>query len=159
MGAFLCEDMTVSAGEDDRESGKPTTDFAAQRDPIHARHHHIAEDQVNLPRLFLKQLQRRLGVTREHRVVPEVFEELNGEFAYLGIILHHQNVPIPANVKSGVLVWLSRRHWFRRTRKEKGESGSAALSAVDRYFAAGLLHETGRPATGQARYRARPPSW
>ncbi len=63
MGAFLCEDMTVSAGEDDRESGKPTTDFAAQRDPIHARHHHIAEDQVNLPRLFLKQLQRRLGVS------------------------------------------------------------------------------------------------
>jgi hypothetical protein len=50
MGAFLCEDMTVSVGEHDRESGEPTTDFAAQRDPVHTWHHHIAEDQVNLPR-------------------------------------------------------------------------------------------------------------
>jgi hypothetical protein len=56
MGALLCQDMTVSAGEDDREPREPTTDFAAQRDPIHPWHHHIAEDQVKLARLFLKQL-------------------------------------------------------------------------------------------------------
>ena len=50
MGAFLCEDMTVSAGKDDWEPREPTTDFAAQRDPIHPWHHHIAEDQVKLAR-------------------------------------------------------------------------------------------------------------
>jgi hypothetical protein len=75
-------------------------------------------------------------------VIAEIVEELHGEFAYLHIILHHQDVSIAANIKSGVLMWHSRRNWFRRAWKEKGESGTATLGAVDRYFAAGLLDAT-----------------
>ena len=132
----------VAGDQDDLDLGVFPDHFSGQRRPVHLRHHHVRDQQVDRPGVAFQNLQRGLAVVRLEHLVTLVLERPADKGADRILVLDKQN-----NLGSGQVpgdgVFLGRLGGFNffggiKRRKENIKSRALPFLAVDKDRAPGL---------------------
>ena len=65
--------------------------FVAESHAVDARHHDVAEHEIEFLSVRIEELQRFFGIRREHRVIAQFLQKLGGEFSHFPVVLDHED--------------------------------------------------------------------
>src|SRR6185369_10324853 len=141
LGSRRRDPIAITGGQDDRQFRTALLQCAGKLQPGHARHHHVAEDDIEYFAV-IGEAQRLGAIACAHYGMTEFAEQCFGKIADILIVFDQKHASRRLPCRRRPLDLLGNVQWLVTRRQEDRQRGAFAHFAFDPRFSARLRSKT-----------------